>query len=147
MPTAKEIDSDPDLDDDGSLNVEQYPAADALLKAAGIESDEDYEAIPSIPVPRMDEVAHVPAGSPEGGQFASGNSSSSGGIKVISKESLKKMSATELSASFHEASKEPLSAANGWKGSPERQLVMKELKARKLGTFEKLEQAVRAEKK
>lgn len=49
-PTAKEIDADPDLDDDGSLNVEQFPLSAGLLAAAGIESDEDFDDIPAIPV-------------------------------------------------------------------------------------------------
>lgn len=49
---AKRIDADPDLDDDGSLNVEQFPISDAMLKAAGIESDEDWDAIAPATIPK-----------------------------------------------------------------------------------------------
>lgn len=48
-PTAKEIDEDPDLDDEGDLDVEQYPLPAGLLAAAGINSDEGFDSIKAIP--------------------------------------------------------------------------------------------------
>jgi hypothetical protein len=38
-------DADPDLDDDGETDVEHYPIPEALLKAAGIETDEEWDAL------------------------------------------------------------------------------------------------------
>lgn len=41
---AREIDADPDLDDNGDLDVEQYPLPAGLVKAAeaaGIDIDEE----------------------------------------------------------------------------------------------------------
>ena len=39
--------NDLDTDDDGDVDVEHFPLPAALLKAAGIETDEEYDAIPS----------------------------------------------------------------------------------------------------
>lgn len=46
MPTPKEIDEDPDLDDDGEEDLEQFTLSPALLAAAEIDGDEDFESIP-----------------------------------------------------------------------------------------------------
>lgn len=37
---------DIDTDDDGELDVEHFPLPPGLLEAAGVESDEDFEALP-----------------------------------------------------------------------------------------------------
>ena len=52
-PNKKAIDADPDLDEDGELDVEQFAINTALLTAAGIESDEDWDAIPAAKIPDL----------------------------------------------------------------------------------------------
>lgn len=49
IPTPKEIDADPDLDEDGELDVNQFPLPAALLKAAGIDSDEEWDDLGTSP--------------------------------------------------------------------------------------------------
>lgn len=47
-PKAKpqvDFDADPDLDEDGDVDVEHFPIPEGLLKAAGIETDEDWDAL------------------------------------------------------------------------------------------------------
>lgn len=44
----KEADEDIDSDEDGELDVEHYPLPAALLKAAGIESDDDFDELPEV---------------------------------------------------------------------------------------------------
>ena len=39
----RRADEDVDRDEDGALDVEQFPLPAALLEAAGIESDEDWQ--------------------------------------------------------------------------------------------------------
>ena len=50
-PSADELraaDEDEDFDEDGEQDVESFALPQALLDAAGVESDEDFDAIPDL---------------------------------------------------------------------------------------------------
>lgn len=48
--TAPDQGIDDELDEDGDVDVEHFPLPDGLLEAAGIESDDDFDAVPEVPL-------------------------------------------------------------------------------------------------